>query len=221
MNDFKKEMLSTIQKGSLQTEYNQHQLQGGITDNAKILVDKVFDQLGSIFPAWKQAWPDNDSMSKAKREWVKSFVENGVNSVDHLREGFRMARSSNSDFLPSPGKFSKWCVQSDFDVDGAYMRFVKREKPENEVEQITRGEIGFNCRAASDKDAKKIFERQYTLNYQKWLKGALRASEQKLISTHSSATDLDIERDNFKPHTVKSAGIMDRLNKIRKGRVTK
>ena len=221
MNNFKNEMMANIQRGSLQTEYShqpQHQLQGNISVNAKSLVDKVFDQLASIFPAWKQAWPDQEATNAAKIEWVKAFLENGVNSIDHLKEGFRMARSSDSDFLPSPGKFAKWCVQSDFDVDGAYIRFLNREKPENEVEVITRGEIGFNCRSASEHEAKKIFERHYTVNYKKWLKGSLRASNQKLISTHSSATDLDIERDNFKPKSEDSAKMIHRLNKIRKGR---
>ncbi len=129
-----------------------------------------------------------------------------------------MARSSDSDFLPSPGKFAKWCIQSDFDVDAAYIRFLNREKPENEVEAITRGEVGFNCRSTSEREAKRIFERHYTVNYKKWLTGSLRASEQKLISAHSSATDLDIERDNFRPKTEESAKLIHRLNNIRRSK---
>jgi hypothetical protein len=76
---------------------------------AKTIINKVFDQLSVIFPAWKHAWPTEKELSAAKMEWTKAFNENGINTIDQVKFGFVKARRSESDFLPSCGKFISWC----------------------------------------------------------------------------------------------------------------
>lgn len=122
MNDFKNQMQEVIKRGNQQlnnNQYGNHQLQNNINGDVKILVDQVFKQLASIFPAWQQAWKTQQAIDTAKKEWVKAFIENDVNTVDQLRHGFKKARASDSVFLPSVGKFIKWCKPSleDFGID--------------------------------------------------------------------------------------------------------
>jgi len=49
-----------------------------IDDFAKNIINKVFDQLSVIFPAWKHAWPTEKELSAAKMEWTKAFNENNI-----------------------------------------------------------------------------------------------------------------------------------------------
>ena len=109
MNNFKQMMQPIIEKAKAQTGHNQHEMNGMINEDAKRLVDMVFQQLAAIFPAWGVAWKTPEALNAAKKEWVKGFVENQILTTDQLRFGFRKARAANSDFLPSVGKFVKWC----------------------------------------------------------------------------------------------------------------
>ena len=87
-----------------------------IDDFAKNIINKVFDQLSVIFPAWKHAWPTDKELSAAKMEWTKAFNENGINTLEQIKYGFAKARKSESDFLPSCGKFISWCSPSPEDL---------------------------------------------------------------------------------------------------------
>ncbi len=87
-----------------------------IDEFAKGIINKVFDQLSVIFPAWKHALPTEKGLSAAKMEWTKAFSENNINSLEQIRYGFVKARASESDFLPSCGKFISWCKPSPEDM---------------------------------------------------------------------------------------------------------
>tara|TARA_R110002049_G_scaffold305534_1_gene502460 strand:+ start:2216 stop:2884 length:669 start_codon:yes stop_codon:yes gene_type:complete len=219
-NDFKNQMQAVIKRGMAQpqNQTQQHQLQGGINDEAKRLVDKVFEQLKSIFPAWQYAWKDAKAIDAAKVEWVKAFLEGNVNTIDQLREGFKHARASESDFLPSSGKFVQWCNKSVCDPTEGYIRFVNRKEPQHPVEIATRGEVGFNCRSVSAEKAEKIWNKHYKINYQKWVDGQLNKTETPLLTEHSTARPTDIMRSTFKPTDPKVAARMARLNKNKAGK---
>lgn len=102
----------------IQPNFNAPAKQTGlpIDDFAKNIIDKVFDQLSVIFPAWKHALPTDKDLSMAKLEWTKAFTENGINSLEQIKYGFIKARRSESDFLPSCGKFISWCTPSAEDL---------------------------------------------------------------------------------------------------------
>ncbi len=87
-----------------------------IDDFAKNIIDQVFKQLSVIFPAWKHAWPTEKEFSAAKMEWTKAFDENGIHALEQIKYGFKKARASESDFLPSCGKFISWCSPSAEDL---------------------------------------------------------------------------------------------------------
>ena len=93
-----------------------------IDEFAKGIVDRVFNNLAIIFPAWKHNWKSDDPtdpekvLRSAKREWTKAFVENNICTTAQISHGFAKARKSESDFLPSCGKFVSWCSPTPEDL---------------------------------------------------------------------------------------------------------
>jgi hypothetical protein len=93
-----------------------------IDDFAKSIIDRVFNNLATIFPAWKHHWKSDDptdpekALRAAKREWTKAFVENNICTMEQISYGFAKARKSESDFLPSCGKFISWCSPTPEDL---------------------------------------------------------------------------------------------------------
>lgn len=87
-----------------------------IDDFAKSIIDQVFKQLSVIFPAWKHALPTEKDLSLAKMEWTKAFSENNIHDLEQIKYGFKKARASESDFLPSCGKFISWCTPTAEDL---------------------------------------------------------------------------------------------------------
>lgn len=73
------------------------------------VVNALFKELQAIFPAWKQAWPDTESLRTAKRSWIKAFIAEGINQLEQIRFGVERCRSLGTDFAPSVGKFIKLC----------------------------------------------------------------------------------------------------------------
>ena len=96
-----------------------------ISDVAAKFVDDLFEDLKSSKPAWRQSFPDDLALNKAKREWTKAFIENGIRSKFVIAKGKRHVRRTPSPFFPSAGEFVSWCKPSleDIglpDVDSAY-----------------------------------------------------------------------------------------------------
>lgn len=77
-------------------------------DTARV-VNALFAELQSIFPAWKQAWPDDKALQAAKRSWTKGLMAAGINTLEQIRFGTQQCRKSGGDFAPSVGRFIKWC----------------------------------------------------------------------------------------------------------------
>lgn len=74
------------------------------------VVNALFKELQAIFPAWKQAWPDDEALRAAKRSWTKAFIIAEINTLEQIRYGLQNCRQSGTDFAPSVGKFIKWCL---------------------------------------------------------------------------------------------------------------
>lgn len=73
------------------------------------VVNALFTELQSIFPAWRQAWPDDKALSAAKKTWTKGFMAAGINTIEQIRFGIEQCRQSGGDFAPSVGRFIRWC----------------------------------------------------------------------------------------------------------------
>lgn len=73
------------------------------------VVNRLFVELQAIFPAWRQAWPDDKALAAAKRSWIKGFAAAGITSLEQIRFGLEQCRLYGGDFIPSVGKFIVWC----------------------------------------------------------------------------------------------------------------
>lgn len=106
-----------------------------IDENTRKVVDALFDELQGIFPAWRQAWPTNAVLARAKRTWTKGFMAAGLTSLEQLRFGLKRCREpGRSDFIPSVGRFLEWCQPSPEDLGQpplvvAYRQAVRKSHP--------------------------------------------------------------------------------------------
>ncbi len=72
-------------------------------------VNDLFRELKSCFPAWGVAIKSKAQQDETKRQWVKAFQENGINTKELVDIGMKEARKQPTDFFPSTGKFVSWC----------------------------------------------------------------------------------------------------------------
>lgn len=83
-----------------------------VDDGTVEFVNELFRELQATFPAWRQAWPDNNALDAAKRAYIKAFMESGINTIEQVRFGMQRARKSGSPWVPAPGVFISWCQPS-------------------------------------------------------------------------------------------------------------
>lgn len=91
------------------------------------IVNKIFQLLQVAFPAWKTSFPDAESVSTAKKVWIKAFAENGIGTLEQVGHGMRKARASESPFWPSVGQFIAWCTPDDEDLGLPHARKAYHE----------------------------------------------------------------------------------------------
>lgn len=83
----------------------------GVVDDATgEVVERLFRQLQAIFPAHKQAWPDDKAKAAAMRNWTMGFMAAGIRTLEQIRFGIEQCRKSGSPFAPSVGQFIGWCT---------------------------------------------------------------------------------------------------------------
>jgi hypothetical protein len=73
------------------------------------VINSLFRELQSIFPAWKQAWPDQDALGAAKATWTKAFMSERINRIEQIRFGIEQCRKLATPFAPSVGEFIVMC----------------------------------------------------------------------------------------------------------------
>ncbi|MCX4045677.1 replication protein P [Aeromonas veronii] len=83
--------------------------QHALTDHDSQMVSLLFEQLKIVFPAWRHAFPSDDSQRRALAEWTRALVDADCTSREQLQLGMRVAREQEIPFFPSTGMFIKWC----------------------------------------------------------------------------------------------------------------
>lgn len=141
---------------------------GVVDDQTGTIVEKIFRQLQAIFPAWKQAWPDDKALKAAQRSWTKGFMDAGINDLDQVRYGIEECRRSGSPFAPSIGQFIGWCVPGPerFGMPAAADAWVEALMGaySHEAVRLAAAATGlFDLRAAkqNDKGLRDRFDRNY------------------------------------------------------------
>ncbi|OLU22969.1 hypothetical protein BVH03_22240 [Pseudomonas sp. PA15(2017)] len=145
------------------------------TDETARIVNMLFEELKAIFPAWRQAWPNDAAEKRAKRTWVKGFVRAGVMTVEQLRYGIEACRQLDTDFAPSIGKFVKLCVPTAVDLgmpdDEAAWREVERNcanpgrhRWSHEAVRLAGSSVGWfrlRCSSIPEETLRKRFDHAY------------------------------------------------------------
>lgn len=73
------------------------------------LINDLFAQLRSIYPAWKQAWTSEELYRKAKGTWTQALLDAGITDWALIERGLGRCRLEAGDFIPSAGKFIERC----------------------------------------------------------------------------------------------------------------
>lgn len=85
---------------------------GKLSGEIENLVDRIFEQLLASCPSI-QYWTGKQ-VATAKKQWILGFAENGIRSVEQVRQGMKGLRAKTDDFVPSIGKFIQWCKTIDY-----------------------------------------------------------------------------------------------------------
>lgn len=149
------------------------------------VINGLFRELRSIFPAWKQAWPDRETYKAAKQQWMQGFIEAGISSTEQLRFGLMRARQAAKDFVPNVGVFIAWCtptaemlglpklsVAHHEACRNAHPSMAGQAKWSHDAVWHTAKECGFENLNRLPRDLSiKLFERNYTITVRRVLAG--------------------------------------------------
>ncbi|MEE4662797.1 replication protein P [Pseudomonas alliivorans] len=143
----------------------------GVVDDATgVVVEKLFRQLQAIFPAHKQAWPDDKALITARRSWTKGFMAAGIRTLEQIRYGIEQCRKSGSPFAPSVGQFIGWCTPGPeaFGLPAsadawmeALMAFYSHEGVK--IAAIATGLFDLRSAKQEDKGLRQRFDHNYTI----------------------------------------------------------
>jgi len=172
-----KAVMAKIQNNMAEiTEANQQKelLKKQVSENAKSVIDELFKELKSCYPAWKQAFETRDTWSAAKKTWTKAFIENNISNECQIKTGLEAARKGVNPFWPSVGQFINWCNGPQIDTDEAFNRMIAKKPCHGIAEFETRAECSFRCKQQLPEDkARALFKKVLTRNIQRVRSGEL------------------------------------------------
>lgn len=74
-----------------------------------LLINQLFIRLCALFPAFKQAWPNQEVYNCAKRMWTAAFIESGLNNWQEIEKGLLKFSLLTNPFVPTAGQFIQMC----------------------------------------------------------------------------------------------------------------
>lgn len=149
------------------------------------VINSLFRELVAIFPAWKQAWPDDAAIGAAKATWIKAFMAENINRIEQIRFGIEQCRKLGSDFAPSVGKFIKLCEPTPEmlgipSLEKAFREACRNAHPSmagqgkwsHQAVWHTAKECGFEALNRLESSlAMKLFERNYVITVRRMIEG--------------------------------------------------
>ncbi|MGH8418012.1 MAG: replication protein P [Pseudomonas sp.] len=188
------------------------------------VVNALFRELQAIFPAWKQAWPDAETLAAAKRSWIKAFVAEGINQIDQIRYGIQNCRKLGGDFAPSVGKFIKWCQPTPEMLgipshDKAFREALENSHPSRAGSRVwshpavRHAALQCELHNLADQDSEKaslIFDRAYDITIRMLVQGQPLEDIAVGIGHDSQKTELELaveEGERFIHATIRRQGI--------------
>jgi hypothetical protein len=172
-----KAVMQNMQSNMQQTHITNQQnelLKKQVSENAKSVIDDLFNELKSCYPAWKQAFDNREAWNAAKKTWTKAFIENNISNQHQVSLGLAAARKGDNPFWPSVGQFINWCDGPEIDTDEAFNRMIDHKPYVGVAEYETRQEVGFRCKQQLSEDkARALFKKVLTRNIQRVKSGEL------------------------------------------------
>lgn len=109
-----KNELAKIQRSAQTDPRFKHHEEIVITKEAESHVARLFNSMLPNFPAWRQTCPDAESLGRMKLAYTKAIMrhEQSTGKELNIKAGLLACEKSDSDWMPSAGKFIKWCEQS-------------------------------------------------------------------------------------------------------------
>lgn len=102
-------------EGITRRPHTEHQPNPDQLKAAAGIINKLFADLQTCFPAWRQTFTSKADMDAAKRTWARGLIEAKITSYQQLQWGLLKARRSESPFWPSVGQFISWCQPDPMD----------------------------------------------------------------------------------------------------------
>lgn len=148
------------------------------------VINRLFAELQSCFPAWRQTFTSKSDIDSAKRVWARGLIEAKITSDRQLQWGLAKARRSESAFWPSIGQFIKWCKPDpeDFGLPSPEQAFREASRNSHPVAANSRWshpavyvaarEVGaFELSNLPRDKSWPLFERAYSIVVQRVLNG--------------------------------------------------
>lgn len=165
-------------------------LEDEISKDTAHVVNVLFNELKSIFPAFRQAWPTNEDLGRAKISWVKAFQAVKLCRIGQLRRGIEKCRLSGRPFAPSVGEFIEWCKLSPEDLglphlheafviagrmNVLYGDYIHDNIATHTVLKHVLARIGSQkFREMNERDAIKVFTHYYTVACRQYAEGEIK-----------------------------------------------
>ena len=100
------------------------------------LVDLLFNDLLAAFPAFQQAWPNQEIFNTAKRIWTAVFIKENFKDAEAIKRGILEMASQTNPFVPTAGQFMEMCkIKSIPRAHQDYMRLENTPTPREEAIQ--------------------------------------------------------------------------------------
>lgn len=154
-----------------------------VSDETANIVNDLFVELQAIFPAWSVSFKTNEALNRAKREWIKGFMEQGINSLNQIKLGLKKARASQDPYWPTVGKFVAWCKPTAEDLglpskEDAYSevtanfgKFMTAEWSHQAVFKVAKKATSHSLKNLPEKESRALFYRNYAIMVERVMRG--------------------------------------------------
>ena len=164
--DIRKEVAKIQESAKIDPRFKKYEEDLEITDSALDGVNKLFNSILPHFPAWRQSCPTDDDLSRLKLVWTKALMRNKQSTGKNLnlKAGITACEESDTDWLPSVGKFIKWCEQENGLLEFAQRAldlFNSAQKQVDSVGQMVVSKHAFNLKQMKAEQTSKQFIELY------------------------------------------------------------
>ena len=164
MNEVQRRV-AAIQKSAMTDPRFKQNQEVSVTSEDADYINKLFNSILPHFPAWRQTCPTDSDLQRLKMAWSKAFKRYIASGKKlNIKAGLIACEESDTDWLPSVGKFIKWCEQSN-DLEQFAKRaldlFNSAQKQIDSVGKLVVSKHSFELKQMKASDTNKKFIELY------------------------------------------------------------